>query len=84
MIDKFIFSFNGDEFQVPISMEKAIEIARKKAIHGMTVVLKVGSVLLGKYYPNPNSPLKVTDPRTRAVYTVDCCNVDIKLPRKRY
>lgn len=84
MKEKFIFSFNGQVVENPITMEDAIDIARKKAISGRTTVLRIGNILLGTYYPNPASPITLTNPTTREQTKMECCLVDCVLPKNRY
>lgn len=84
MKEKFIFSFNGKEVENPITMEEAIDIARKKAISGRTTRLRIGNILLGTYAPNPASTITFTHPQTRETEKVECCKVDCVLPKNEY
>lgn len=74
--ETFIFSFNGVKI-APMTMADAIEMARKKAIDGRTVRLRIGNVLLGTYSPDPASPITYTDPNTRKTSLVECCKINL-------
>ena len=79
-METFNFRFNGNEYPAPLTMQEAIDKARVMAIDNKQITRleakdnKGKWVYLGRYIPSPEGFIKYTNPQTRAVSLVPCCD----------